>query len=95
MLSPQAKSMPSARRSRTSNWRDVYFAAVLESDGKRALAKIQFARKFLRIRLLELQSASDGRADELRDLHSAMTYLDILFSCIADNCPGSRMAAVA
>ena len=93
MLSQQAESP--ARQTKTSNWRDVYFAAVLESNEKRALAKIQFARRVLGDRLLALQSALDGRAYELRDLNSAMTYLDILFSCIAENCLGSHMAAVA
>lgn len=95
MLSPQARLMPPTRRAKTSNWRDIYFAAVLESNEKRALTKIQSARMVLQDRLLELQSVPDARADELRDLHSAMTYLDILFSCIAENRPGSRMAAVA
>jgi hypothetical protein len=95
MLSPQAKSRPPRRRTATSNWRDVYFAAVLESDRKRALVKIESARKVLSGRLLELQSAPRPSSDELRDLNSALTYLDILFSCIAEDPPGARMAAVA
>jgi len=90
MLSQQAKS--SERHNKTSNWRDIYFAAVLESNEKRALVKIQSARAVLQDRLLEMQSVPDTRPDELRDLNSAMIYLDILFSCIAENCPGSRTA---
>lgn len=95
MLSPQAKSRPPRRPAATSNWRDIYFAAVLESDRKPALVKIESAREILSGRLLELQSAPCASCDELRDLSSALTYLDILFSCIAEDSPGARMAAVA
>jgi hypothetical protein len=95
MHSPQMKLVAPIRRTKTSNWRDVYFAAVLESNERRALAKIQAAGKVLQDRLLELQSVANAPVDELRDLQSALTYLDILFTCIAENHPGTRMAAVA
>ena len=95
MPSPQTRLMPSKRRTRNPNWRDIYFAAVLESNERRALAKIQFARKVLTNRLIELQSCTTIPVEELRDLHSAVTYLDILFSCIAEDPPGNHMAAIA
>jgi hypothetical protein len=87
--------MPPKRRSTTSNWRDIYFAAVLESDDKRALAKIQFARNVLQDRLLELQSLSNSPIDELRDLHSALTYLEILFYWVTEDPPANHIAATA
>jgi hypothetical protein len=95
MLSSQARSLPPTRRNITSNWLDIYFAAVLESDDKLALAKIQTARKVLQDRLLELHSVPNSPIDEQRDLHSALTYLEILFFWITEDPPGTRMAAVA
>ncbi len=70
----------SSRRRRSGDWREAYFAAVLETDGCHAMLKILSARKTMQDRLLELRAASTISPEELRDLHSALTYLDILFS---------------
>ncbi len=77
------------------DWRDAYFAAVLETDGCHAMLKISSARKTMQDRLLELRAASTCSPDELRDLHSALTYLDILFSYLEESASAERLSAIA
>jgi len=90
----QTKTDPVARGG-TTNWRDMYFAAVLESDPQRALLKIVSARKALQRRLDELRSSCLETGDELRDLQCALMYLEILFVHIEEGCLGVHLGATA
>lgn len=85
----------SPRRRPIGDWREVYFAAVLETDGRHAMLKILSARKAMQDRLLELQVAASISPDELRDLQSALTYLDILFSYLEESASAERLSAIA
>ena len=79
----------------TANWRDLYFAAVLESDQQRALMKIVLARKVLHTRIDELQCCSPESGDEVRDLHCALMYLEILLIHIEEGSLGLHLGATA
>lgn len=85
--------LSSNRRVRSTDWREVYFAAVLEGDPYYALIKIESARSVMQQRLLALQSKSNAAADELRDLHCALTYLQILFLCLKESASDARQSA--
>ena len=77
------------------DWREAYFAAVLETDGRHAMLKILSARKAMQDRAMELGTASSISPDELRDLHSALTYLDILLSYLEGSASAERLSATA
>ena len=83
--------LSSNRRVRTSDWREVYFTAVLEGDPYYALTKIESARSVMQQRLLALQSKSEVAGDELGDLHCALTYLQILFLYLRDSVSDARL----
>jgi len=95
MPSFPTRQLSSQRRVRVSDWREIYFAAVLEGDPHSALTKIESARSVMQDRLLDLQSKVDVSADELRDLHSALTYLQILFSYLEESGSSARLPASA
>ena len=66
------------RRRRPSAWYQIYFAAVLETDQKRALLKISRAQKAIRERLEQLRGKRGNGISEVQDLNSALTYLSLL-----------------
>ncbi len=83
-----------SRRRAIGDWRASYFAAVLETDAQHAMLKILSARK-AKDRLIELQTASVASPDESRDLQSALTYLEILFSYVEESAAAARLSAMA
>lgn len=84
-----------SRRRAIGDWRASYFAAVLETDAQHAMLKILSARKAMQDRLIELQTASVASPDESRDLQSALTYLEILFSYLQESAAAARLSAMA
>lgn len=76
------KQASRGRRSPRSNWHQIYFAAVLETDQKRALLKIRRAQKVIEIRLRELMRVEATESIEIRDLNSALTYLALLLQYV-------------
>ncbi|HEV2397640.1 MAG TPA: hypothetical protein VGS27_11910 [Candidatus Sulfotelmatobacter sp.] len=65
-------------RRRPSAWYQIYFAAVLETDQKRALLKISRAQNAIQERLEQLRRKPANEINEVQDLNSALTYLSLL-----------------
>jgi len=65
-----------------SSWYQTYFAAVLESDRRKAVLQIERAQIAIQDRLLELRKAPPDNPREVQDLSNALTYLGILFQNI-------------
>jgi len=82
------------RQVRHFDWHDLYFDALLETDSSRASSKMKRARVALSKRLTELQKRdSQDHANEMADVESALTYLNLLLLLLEEN--SGRCWAVA
>lgn len=71
-------------KSSSSPWYQIYFAALLESDQRKAARLIECARGAIYDRLDDLRLTTPNHPRELQDLGSALTYLGILLDHIGD-----------
>ena len=59
-------------------WRELYEAAVIETDVKQMESRIQAARRAIDIRLYDLQMDHGGSPEERHALDDALTGLKVL-----------------
>jgi hypothetical protein len=59
-------------------WYQIYFAAMVEGDGDKALLQFVRAQRAIEDRLVELRTLPPSNPREPQDLNNALTYLGIL-----------------
>jgi|SRR5579862_1614228 len=59
-------------------WYEIYFAAVRETDERKAQIQLEHAAKTLEDRIVQLRDAAPNHRHELDDLGCALTYVRLL-----------------
>ena len=76
---------PSSVSARTQNWREVYKAALLETDEQRMPLRIAEAEKALIMRERELFSSPGANSEEGQAVDDALYALQALRNCLKSN----------
>lgn len=76
-MTVQVKTLP------TKNWKDLYVAALFESDTQQVHSRIEDAEGAIRGRARELFQAAGDNVDEAEALDDALYALHALRSCLA------------
>jgi hypothetical protein len=77
-MSPLLPLTPSSSNSPTKSWRELYHAAILESDKKHVPARITKAEKVILERARELFGGDGINADEKKALDNVLYFLQAL-----------------
>ena len=81
----ETSQLGTTKSSDKPGWYQIYFAALLERDQKKAVQLIEDAQWAIRTRLEELRRVPVQNSREPQDLGSALTYLGILLDHIGDD----------
>jgi hypothetical protein len=75
-------NVPSSSHSKTSSWRELYTAALFETDKNRMPARIADAEQAIVARARELFSAGNDTIEEDQALDDALYALRALQNCL-------------
>ena len=76
------KNLPSAVIA-IQDWRDLYLAALFETDRQKLPSRIAAAERALRVRARELLVTSEHRSEEGKALDKGLYALQALRDCLA------------